>query len=262
MIHIWISKSIFGFGNSFLDQQIHNWISKPTFFPHCMIQVVDHKHLDPGHSHSYNAARHAGDHTHIVNWSSNGSTVRACKKSVWHWHYDLHTGYPASFCSASNDCNEKSGFDHYNQWPTSKVFMFTFLIVLGVLSWLRQNLCSVVWLAEKLGRRQDRSTSGWFGSSDVGKFKKRRITLTFPSRDSRKEDTRLLSDTNKENQHTIPSLPHTPQLGTISNPQVENLPTRQPSATVPENILAPTPDSQQTTVIKSMPKPDTSATLT
>ena len=92
--------------------------------------------------------------------------------------------------------------------------------------------------------------------------KKRRITLTFPSRDSRKKDTLLLSNTNKENQHTIPSLPHTPQLGTISNPQVENLPTKQPNAIVSANIFAPTPVSQQTTVIKSVPKPHTSATLT
>ena len=42
------------------------------------------------------------------------------------------TGYPANFCSASNNCNDKSGFDHYNQWPTSKVIimMKTIMIVL------------------------------------------------------------------------------------------------------------------------------------
>ena len=91
---------------------------------------------------------------------------------------------------------------------------------------------------------------------------KQRITLTFPSRDIRKENALLLSNTNKENQHTIPSLPNTPQQGTISKHQVENLPTRQPSAIVPENIFAPTPVSQQTTVTKSVSTPDTPATLT
>ena len=85
--------------------------------------------------------------------------MRECQKSVS--HCDLHTGYLASFCSASNDCNEKSGFDHYNQWPTSKVFIFTFLIVFGLVFnhdsgkiWARWCGWQKSWDGDKTDQRQ------------------------------------------------------------------------------------------------------------
>ena len=83
--HIWISKSMLGSGNSFLDQQIHNWISKSTLFSLCMIQVVNHEHLDPGHTHSYNAARHAGDQwPHILSIDLQMAQLRGPAKNLCH----------------------------------------------------------------------------------------------------------------------------------------------------------------------------------
>ena len=43
------------------------------------------------------------------------------------------TGYPGNFCSGSNDCDDKSGFDHYNQWPTSKVIMIMIIIMMVIM---------------------------------------------------------------------------------------------------------------------------------
>ena len=98
-------------------------------------QVLEHEHLDTGHSHSYNAARHAG--VLLIIMMIMDIRVLMITKTIIKrmmmrmiMMVKIITGYPANFCSASNNCNDKSGFDHYNQWPTSKVIMIIMRMIM------------------------------------------------------------------------------------------------------------------------------------